>query len=170
MTMTPPTLEDLVGFTGLAEETYDDVEEYVDEVLQQAVDALRLATGLSAWPDNPGEDDGLRYRVARYAVMELGEAFLNSRPYRSAAVSPFQSETIGSYSYSKVSAAVRAGVPTGLVWFDQARDLFAGDGADAIVSVSTHVFETGTFKVLDEDGDTQLLGPADVEVSRDPWG
>jgi hypothetical protein len=54
------------------------------------------------------------------AILSMADAIYLVQPFQSVLSNPFSSETIGSYSYSKVSGAVMGGLPTGIGWFDVA--------------------------------------------------
>ena len=97
----------------------NDVSEYtnnfIDEAIIQATLLFRIGTCLGTWPD-----DVINAQLARYAVLAMADAIYWVQPFQKVLRNPFSSETIGSYSYSKLSSAVSAGLPTGVSWFDTA--------------------------------------------------
>lgn len=172
MAFTPAlTLTDLASFSGRSEDSYR-LADYVDEIISQATDLLQLATGLSEWPSDP-----LNARLAKRGVLDMADALYLSQAHRKAVISPFQSETIGSYSYSKAARQIAGGFPTGIGWFDLARaTLIQTD--DVLTSVfantATTVFENDTIGVDISKAPNRrtVVGPADspwVENGQANW-
>ena len=111
MALTLPNPEDLQAYiNGLTEE----------EAIQQAMDLFVLATGLDA-TSSPTED-----RIVRLAVLDMAWAIRERHEDREAEFSPFNSERIGSYSYSKAAKAITSGQSTGVPNFDMAVSYFLG--------------------------------------------
>lgn len=110
--LVPPTIADLATFTGRASNTFG---QFVDQALAQATLLFYLATDIESYPDNSS-----LAMLARYGIMEMADKIYLSQPYHEASASPFQSETIGSYSYTKAVASVKKGDATGVMWFDMA--------------------------------------------------
>lgn len=107
-----PTVSDLADFTGSEQSSYS---AFVSQALVQATLLFGFATGLEQYPDTTAERS-----LAYNGILEMADKLYLSQPYAAALASPFQSESIGSYSYSKASGAVSKGQATGVVWFDLA--------------------------------------------------
>jgi len=110
--LSAPSTADLAEFTGT------DVSEYsvfVTQALAQATLLFQLATGLEQYPT-----DSAQNALAVNGICEMADKIYSSQPYMKALNSPFQSESIGSYSYSKAQKALSRGDLTGVAWFDLA--------------------------------------------------
>lgn len=128
MTLAPPTVAELSAFTGRATVTFG---AFAVEALAQATLLFTLATELEFYP----LDENL-VRLAKYGIMDMADKIYLSQPYQEATASPYQSETIGSYSYSKSVQAVKKGDATGVMWFDLAvNKLSHGDSIGATGSI-----------------------------------
>lgn len=119
--LVPPTIADLATFTGRASNTFG---QFVDQALAQATLLFYLATDLETYPDNSSLT-----MLAKYGIMEMADKIYLSQPYHEASASPFQSETIGSYSYTKAVASVKKGDATGVMWFDMAVNKLKSGGS-----------------------------------------
>lgn len=110
-----PTLSfvDISQFSGRSVDEYDPT--YSGTALAQATLLFKVATCLTALPD-----DEVNYELAKAAILAMAEQFVLSQPYAKTVASPFSSETIGSYSYSKAAQHIAAGQDTGVLWFDLA--------------------------------------------------
>jgi hypothetical protein len=141
---------------------------YTPQALKQSVMLFKMATCLRTFPD-----DDFDAELARYAILSMAEALVLSQPYNAALANPFQSESLGSYSYSKVSGAVMAGVPTGISWFDSAvmqlgicervEEGTIGGGSSGGIEVFEHQGKFGPGLK-----NPRLLGPNDSDYI-DPW-
>jgi hypothetical protein len=162
MAFPPLTKTDLSQFSGRPETSF---KPYVDEALRQAVLLFRIATHRT---DFPVEQDGAD--LARNAILDMADWIYLQQAHRKVAASPFTSESIGSYSYSKQVQAVRRGDDTGVMWFDLAvRELAIESEDDRVVSGSIGVFERDLAMARELDGNKSwALGPADIEPG--PWG
>jgi hypothetical protein len=112
-----PTTADLEIFTGRPAATFGG---FADQALAQATLMLTLVTKLTELPDDPD-----LAQLANNAIMELADRILLEQPFQAINAGPFQTETIGSYSYSRVTATttkVQQGIKTGLLWWDLAVD------------------------------------------------
>lgn len=106
------TATDVAGATG------EDVSSYT-AFINSALDQAMLLFGIgTCLPDDQWPDDPRKAKIARYAVLFMADAIFWAQPWQKVLRNPFNSETIGSYSYSKLSSAVSAGLPTGVSWFD----------------------------------------------------
>lgn len=113
---------------------------------------LRLKTlGVAGRPDlnDPETDNGL---LVRWAVLDLAWYLGTSMEDRDAMFSPFSSERIGSYSYSKAQQAARVGGRLGVPFFDMLLDFLDMDletaAAGASWASSSKVFSTDTERFL----------------------
>lgn len=110
--MTPPTVDELTVFRN--EDAFtEDESAYVDLVLQMATDAVWIFTGMDQDPV-----DTRLARIVHNAIMGLALWLMAQDEDREAINSPFSSERIGSYSYSKMQQAVEQGGNTGIYWLD----------------------------------------------------
>lgn len=107
--------------------------------LQYAADLLTLATGLITTPTDP-----LAARLVTTAILDMAWYLQVHHDDREAEFSPFSSERIGSYSYSKMAAAAQSKTDTGVAGFDAAVAYLNGLTADAIFAMDTEwVFTKG---------------------------
>lgn len=164
------TVTDLSQVTGRPTASYT---AFAAEAITQSFLLFKLATCLTDWPTDPDQA-----ALARYAVLSMADALAIAQPYALTNGSPFQSETIGSYSYSKAQGAIKNGMPTGVSWFDLAVqklgvcELGGLDGGGGVASDSIGVFEEdGTFGTKDGDdsGKRYLLGPEQLDDDTDPF-
>jgi hypothetical protein len=147
-----PTTAQLAEFTGRPEASFGP---FAITALTQATLMLQMLTKLDAMPDDPD-----RARLAVYAIAEMADRILLEQPYSSVKSSPFQTETIGSYSYAKVtptSKTAQQGSRTGLFWWDIAVDelTVAGQTLTAHGSIKNHIdgvvrLADGTSMVMEE--------------------
>lgn len=149
-----PTRAELVTFTGRPASSFT---AFADEALAQATLMFTFVTHLSEMPDDPD-----KAQLARYAILEMADRILLEQPWATYKNNPFQSETIGSWSYSKSTATVRMvqqGMRTGLFWWDLAVDELkepgtsvAGHGSILIETAGLRQLEDGTFFISGPDG------------------
>ena len=114
-----------------------DDEDWAVLALQQATDLFWLATGLAEYPSDPQYS-----RIAKNAIMEMAQWLLVQDENKTEIFSPYNSERIGSYSYSKLGRAENAihkNEPLGLFWWDKAISLFYTADNSVIWSVSEKV-------------------------------
>jgi hypothetical protein len=147
--LVPPTVADLAVFTGRESNTFG---QFATEALSQATLLFYLATDISAYPD-----DANLAQLARYGILDMADKIYLSQPYQEATASPFQSETIGSYSYSKAVAAVKKGDSTGVMWFDLAANKLRASGSGIGASGSIRGMEWDGVEVA-SDGKVQIVG------------
>lgn len=118
-----PTLADLALFSGRPETSYSP---FADQALMQATLMFSVVTELPDWPADPDLK-----QIAINAILEMADRLILEQPFQGVKASPFQSESIGSYSYSrnfsmaKVTSAAADKVGIGLFWWDTAVDLLA---------------------------------------------
>lgn len=112
-----PSPEELAAWKGL--DSVDELDApvgYVQTHLQLAAALFLLASDITEAPD-PASPLGL---VVRAGVLDMAWNIGTSMEDRDAQFSPFSSESIGSYRYSKMQQKVSAGEETGVPFFDQA--------------------------------------------------
>jgi hypothetical protein len=152
------TAADVAGASGA------DVTEYssfIDEALKQATLLFKIGTCLSQFPDSE-----LDAELAKYGILAMADAIFSVQPFQKVLRTPFSSETIGSYSYSKLTSAVSAGLPTGVSWFDIAV------GKLSVCDTVLGLPMSGGYSVFEEHkkphgGYGVYLGPADQ--NPDTW-
>ncbi len=160
MTLAPPTVANLAAFTGRPSNAFSD---YAIEALAQSTLLFYLATELEQYPD----DINLSM-LARNGIMDMADRIYLSQPFREATASPYQSETIGSYSYSKTVAAVKKGESTGVMWFDLAVSKLKGGGASISASGSIEGMEwDGIGRTA--DGRAKIIGASGYPLVRGSW-
>lgn len=165
-TWQPPTLDDLKAFSGVEiASLYIDVN-FCDVILQQASDLFFLACEVEHEPNAKFEQ-----RLKKNAILEMAQALYLIQPFKNVLASPFASERIGNYSYSKLKDSLADGVPIGLSWFDEAVMYFVQDIVPE--NTSTRGMEDDNIWVTPGDEETeevsrQLLGPMDLQP--DPFG
>lgn len=147
--MTELPIPDPEGFDQRKEVGYSD-----EEALRLSTDLFFMATGLKTYPTVPFE-----LRMVNEAIYQMAWYLQESHENQEAMFSPFSSERIGSYSYSKMAKAVQDGDKTGVDWFDRAVEYFSDknihDGGlfDVISEkVFPHGFENSTFTHRDTYG------------------
>lgn len=164
MSLAPPTVAELATFSGRESNSYSD---FAVEALSQATLLLFLATGLSEYPADPDLS-----KLAKYGILDMADKIYFSQPYKEAIASPYQSETIGSYSYSKGIAAVKKGDATGVMWFDMAVNKLKTAGSGIGASGSIQGFEwdgieldgNGRAKIIGASGKYDIVGSAAWEI------
>lgn len=164
------TVADLADFSGQDASEYTNTA-YVPSAIAQATLLFKLGTCLGdSWPDDPTMAE-----LAKMAILSMANAIYAVQPFQKVLANPFSSETIGSYSYSKVAGAVMGGLPTGITWFDIATaKLSVCDLTSGIpIGGGIEIFEfDGEFAAGFLAGNIRLLGPEDLNAHtqwmRDP--
>lgn len=164
------TANDLADFSGRDVSSYTGYA--TTSAIPQAILLFKIGTCLADLPE-----DAVKRDLAKMGILAMADAIVLAQPYQAALANPFNSETIGSYSYSKVAGAVNAGLPTGITWFDMAlRELSVCDLIDHIPSGGgIEIFEyDGAFTAGHLPGNVRFLSPQDIDSSRafgyDPSG
>lgn len=153
-----PTVNDLVAFTGQSEDSFTS---YAQEALAQATLLFGVKTKRTDLPDDPD-----LAQLAINGILQMAERIIYEQPYAQLTASPLQSETIGSYSYSKLSQlnsgrfGVKSLADTGLFWWDLAVEELTLDERSLVMSGSVEVMEMDLYR-SPEDGTLFLRGPAD---------
>lgn len=159
-----PTLTktDLSTFSGRPEASYTD---YATQAILQATLLFKIGTCLNALPD-----DEQSIQLAKMGISAMADSVFLSQQYQGVAASPFSSESIGSYSYSKAAKAVAAGADTGIMWFDLARRQLsvcdADDGIPTHGGISMSMGD-GMYYSNPSSGSGFFLSPADIRYSTD---
>lgn len=132
--------------------TVDHLQEFDDhgyteeEALDMSKGLLTLAVPCLERIENLSVSDKA---IIKSAVFEMAKYIMVDYLNFEAATSPFQSETIGSYTYSKMMHSVKTQTSTGVPGFDRAvsyfedlcASLFGGDGINQ--ATSEQVFKPG---------------------------
>lgn len=156
--LSPPTLSDLEYFSGIPEFELGD---FAVNALKQATTLFEVYSCLDTYP----EAGSVQYDIAVNGICDMALALTLSQPHLSAKYGPYQSESIGSYSYSKVSSLVQKGLPTDVGWFDRAiSELGVCDSGAGVYSDATTIFENDNV-VRDVTGRRHVIGPRDIDQS-----
>lgn len=156
------TKDDLEDYSGRPSQSYS---KYSETALKQALLLFKIGTCLAQFPDDP-----IKAELAKNAILAMADSIFLSQRYQQAMASPFNSETIGSYSYSKTASAVSAGKPTGIMWFDLAIGELSvcglqDDGVPTGGGIG--MFEYDGVVTPSSGPDTvRFLGPQELETSR----
>lgn len=135
-----PTSADLATWKGLeSEEELDAPAELVQKHLQLSTAMFLLATGMTKIPDWSSPIG----HVIRAGILDMAWYIGTTKENQDEIFSPFSSERIGSYSYSKAVKAVQRGEDTDVPFFDMAVKWFKEsvfDGSGTFGLSSEHVF------------------------------
>lgn len=169
------TVTDLSAFSGRPVGAYPAYA--VETALLQATLLFKISTCLPVLPVEQDDQDMVRLAILAYADM-----IILTMPYAELKANPFNSESLGSYSYSKTppgsgrgsfsaSAAVASrGEKSGVMWFDLAVErlgvCWEEDGIPDFGGLET--FEFDEARTAGQIGaNLRLLGPADLLLI---WG
>jgi hypothetical protein len=114
--------------------------EWAEDALQRATDLARIATGLTEDPVGPDDDPDFPQRILTQGILAMAYAIEVRSDDADEFYSPFTSERLGSYSYSKAMQAVREGSATGVPWFDEMVAYFAAADASSFAMATEYVF------------------------------
>jgi hypothetical protein len=157
-----PSKAELSGFSGRPVATYGS---FADAALEQATLMFTVRTKLTAYPDDPDQA-----KLARFAILELADRLFLEQPYAEYTASPFQSESIMSYNYSRAtqtSLKVQQGLKTGLFWWDLAIDELAQPGTSVLAHGSVEPVPDGLYR--QDDGDPwRIINPAQSSGTDQP--
>jgi hypothetical protein len=161
MSLAPPSVAELATFTGRESNTYGN---YAVEALAQATLLFYLATDLSDYPD-----DTDKAKLAKYGILDMADKIYLSQPYKEAMASPYQSESIGSYSYSRMTNSVKKGDATGVMWFDMAVSKLRTGSSGIGASGSIQGMEWDGVEV-GPTGKTRIIGASGSQpYGRNAW-
>ena len=140
-----------------------------DSAIPQALLLFKIGTCLAA-PDDLTED---QQQMVDFAILAMADAIHLAQPYQTALASPFNSESIGSYSYSKTAKAIRQGNETGVDWFDIAIDQLSvcDELGGSFMQGGIEIFENdglfaGGVRLGGQRGNVDYLSPADLNRSN----
>lgn len=164
------TITHLSDFSGRPQAEYTNTA-YVPQALLQAELLFKLGTCLGeVWPDDP-----TMAKLSEMAILSMADAIYLVQPFQTVLSNPFSSESIGSYSYSKVAGAVMGGLPTGITWFDLATNKLSVCDLNAGIPIGggIELFEwDATFANGVLPGNVRVLSPKDLnrhnEFMHDP--
>lgn len=160
MTLAPPTVAELATFSGRPNNAFGD---YAIEALAQATLLFYLATDLESYPENASLSV-----LAKNGILDMADKIYLSQPFREAVASPYQSETIGSYSYSRTVAAVKKGDATGVMWFDLAVNKLKAGGSGIGSSGSIEGMENDGIAAT-ADGRAKIVGAGGSYAPTGGW-
>lgn len=160
MTLAPPTVAELATFTGRESNTFG---AYAVEALAQATLLFYLASSIEDYP----AEDSLN-KLVKYGILDMADKIYLSQPYKEDLASPFQSETIGTYSYSKTVNAVKKGNATGVMWFDLAVSKLKVGGSGIGASGSIEGMEFDGLGAT-SDGRAKIIGGSGSRSVESGW-
>lgn len=152
-----PAVSALAQFTGRDEATFGP---FAAQALAQATLMFGVVTKLTALPA-----DADMAQLATNAILEMADRIFLEQPYAATSATPFQSETIGSYSYSKGSdflTRAGSGQKVGLLWWDLALDELTPASAALTDGGSINVFDRAPLVLTGEDEQRHVYTPAEV--------
>lgn len=152
--------QDLADFSGRPKASY---RSYAATALSQARLLFKLATCLKELPE-----DSDMAELAKMAILAMADDIVLKQQYQKVISSPFSSESIGSYSYSKRAQQVQEGDKTGIMWFDLAvSNMGVCDiNSDVPMSGGIEIFEHDGVFVQGQGNNTRMLAPSELEESR----
>lgn len=158
-----PTVTYLAQFTGNDESSFT---AFADQALTQATLLFSIVTHREDYPD-----DADQTQLAINAILEVAYRIYLEQPYSEVKASPFSSESIGSYSYSKstVVQKARTGELTGLFWWDLAIDELTLADRSIVTSGAVTVFDNDSMYVDTSNQRKTVLGPADMNTPDVPF-
>lgn len=136
--LSAPTRIELAVFTGRTAQSFP---AFADEALAQAALLFSIVTKRRDYPE-----DADQLKLAKFAILEMADRLILEQPYASIKSGPFQTETMGSYSYSKATQTSRTaqqGIKTGLFWWDVAIDELSLPGSSVLSHGSVAVEHDG---------------------------
>lgn len=156
------TRQMLADFTGRPAASFP--ESFItNSAIPQAVLLFKIGTCIVDPAQLPPEDQ----QLVDFAIISMADAIFLDSQYATVKAAPFNSETIGSYSYSKAVKAIQVGMDTGVMWFDLAvASLSVCDDAGTFLQGGIEVFESdGKFRDGDLPENRHFLSPADLDRS-----
>lgn len=155
-----PTVDDLAEFTGRDVEGFSG---FAEQALTQAALVFSIVTKREALP----EDDTER-QLAVNAMLEMADKIYLEQPFAAAKASPFSSETVGSWSYTKTINQARKGEVTGLFWWDLAVEELSLVSRSLVASESIKILNADIY-TKDDTGESYIIGPADYHTPEVPF-
>lgn len=166
-----PTSAQLADFTGVDESTFGT---FVNSALLQATLMFMVVCDV----DQPDYDswDSTQQLLSTNGILAMADHLYLEQPFRQVNASPFQGETVGSYSYSKPASTIRGtagalslkGEQTSVVWYDLAvqmlskRDLAGGVYVGQVQGLEMSDFGDQGVQVMINTATNELLlqGPS----------
>lgn len=135
MALSPlPTSADLSTFS------HGETDVFTGPQRVQAIDQAAVLLWIATRIENYTADETID-KIIRWAILDMAWSLLVKTENKTASNSGFNSERIGSYSYSIAMSRVQSSQPTGVNWFDAAVTLLLGEfDLGAVWSVSENVF------------------------------
>lgn len=152
------TVSDLASFSGRDASEYN---AYAATAIAQATLLFKLGTCRSEFPD-----DVIQAELAGTAILAMADAIFLVQPFQKTLSNPFSSESIGSYSYSKLSKAVAGALPTGITWFDLAVSHLGQCDLDIPMGGGIEIYEHDAVFTPGSGNNTRMLSPRDIEAFR----
>jgi hypothetical protein len=155
-----PTLaaKDVADYSGREADTYLD---FIEQAVKQATLLFKIGTCLKSFPDDPGHAE-----LATYGILAMADAIYLAQPYQAVLSNPFNNETIGSYSYSKLTSAISNSLPTGITFFDMALQLLGQCDIEVseIESGGIYIFNAGNAVLgTNRVGYSEYLTPVEIQ-------
>ena len=156
------TKQDVATFTGRAVASFPSFVE--TSALPQAILLFKIGTCLASLDALTADE----LELSKNGILSMADAIHLAQPYSVAVASPFNSESIGSYSYSKVAKAVSRQEETGVMWFDLAisRLSVCDEQETGMFGGGIEVFEHDALFTGGTGGNVRLLSPKDIDQSR----
>lgn len=176
-----PTLAEIAAWSGRPETSYTT---YIDSAALQATLQFSIVSELTA--DDYSALTADDQTLAHQGIIAMADWIYLRQPYQAVIANPLNSETIGSYSYSKPYEAMARSVQTaefshshtGIVMWDLALQyLGKRTRAAGVFYGEVHAFDRAKFDILEvtwlrintETGERELLGPADFNRLNIPF-
>lgn len=155
-----PSVADLATFTGRPQGSFT---AYATEALSQAALLLRIATGITEYPSDPD-----LAQLAKNGIMDMADKLYLSAPHKEMTMGPFQSETIGSYSYTmkSLTTKIQKGNDTGVLWFDLAVETLKTGAKRGSSSGEIVIFEHDNNRYQLDSTTSVVPGPKYVSESN----
>lgn len=160
MTITVPDSDDLLVEMRMTAWANSADEEYAELILQRSADLFVIATGVT---DDP--DDDLSVRIMESGILAMSHALWVRSKDANAVLSPFQSERLGSYSYTKMMQMVQSKGLTGIDGFDAAVAYFSGGSDSRIGVTSEDVFKRPRAAFIADVYGSPLEGDFAVDIT-----
>lgn len=145
-------VELMAEVTGRPESSFS--SEWAEMAFKMGTLLFKYATCLKEFPDDEDDKD-----LATYAIVSMADLLYLQKDYAKVLASPFTSESIGSYSYSKAAKQIQSHTATGVMWFDLAvQRLGVCDLGSSPSTGSIHVFDKST-DLTSVDGVATFRGP-----------
>jgi hypothetical protein len=161
-----PTIDvaSMSDFSGRPQASYTN-SAYVTEASRQALLLFKIGSCLKELPEDETEAE-----LVTTGLNAMADSIYLAQEYQKVMASPFQSESIASYSYAKMANSVANGKPTGVMWFDLAITQLG------VCNLADNFPMYGGIEVFERDfpvaglvhlpNNKIMLSPQDIEYSR----